>query len=104
MHDDKLSIEQLVNVTSHNVVQRFGILGRGYLREGYWADVAIVDMHATTTDTPERVLYKCGWSPFDGIQFRSQIATTIVNGHQVYAAGEILTQQNYGERLEFSSD
>ena len=104
VHDDKLSIEQLVNVTSHNVVQRFGILGRGYLREGYWADVAIVDMHATTTDTPERVLYKCGWSPFDGIQFRSQIATTIVNGHQVYAAGEILTQQNYGERLEFSSD
>lgn len=103
VHDNKLTIEQLVNVTSHNVVERFGILERGYLREDYWADLAIVDMHSKTVDSPERVLYKCGWSPFDGFQFRSQIATTIVNGHKVYDAGVLLTEQNFGERLQFSA-
>jgi dihydroorotase len=78
-------------------------LNRGYLREGYAADVAIVDMNKTTTDTPETVRYKCGWSPFDGFEFRTQIATTIVNGHKVYENGKVLSDENFGERLQFKS-
>jgi len=103
VHDKKLSLEQLVNVTSHNVVKRFGILNRGYLREGYAADITIVDMNKTTKDTPEAVRYKCGWSPFDGFEFRSQITTTIVNGNKVYADHKVLSDENFGERLQFKS-
>ena len=96
-----MSIEQLVNVTSHNVVERFGILNRGYLREGYCADIAIIDMHATTTDTPDRVLYKCGWSPFDGQKFDNSIYKTILNGNVVYEDGRV-NSIPHGKKITFN--
>ena len=102
VHDGKLTLEQVVKVVTHNVVKRFGILNRGYLREGYYADIAIVDMNKGITDTEDKVLYKCGWSPFNGIQFRSSIDTTIVNGNIVYRDGQLTTEENFGQRLEFA--
>ena len=101
VHEQQLSIEKLVQVTSHNVAERFGISNRGYLREGYWADIAVVDMQTPCTDTPDRVLYRCGWSPFDGIKFRSSIANTIVNGQIVYQDGDVLARGGEGQRLQF---
>ena len=102
VHDKKLTIERLVEATSHSVVKRFGILERGYLREGYWADIAIVDMNNGILDSSDKVLYKCGWSPFDGYQFRSSIDTTIVNGQAVYSRGEFLTPEFLGQRIQFA--
>ena len=102
VHDNKIPIEVLVDSCSHNVAKRFGILNRGYLREGYWADITIVDMNDTTTDTPENVLYKCGWSPFDGYKFRSKIFATIVNGNVAYYNNRLTNIENSGQRLEFS--
>ncbi len=103
VHDQLLSIEKLVQVTSHNVADRFGIIDRGYLREGYCADITIVDMQTPCTDTNEKVLYRCGWSPFDGITFRSSIAATIVNGNIVYQDGKVTARGNEGQRLAFTT-
>lgn len=103
VHDGHLSIEKLVQATSHNVADRFGVVERGYLREGYWGDVTIIDMNHPCTDSPDKVLYKCGWSPFDGIEFRSSVDTTIVNGHVVYRQGNVLASGDEGQRLVFSA-
>ena len=103
VHDGHLSIEKLVQVTSHNITERFGVIERGYLREGYWADIAIIDMEKSCTDSKDKVMYKCGWSPFDGVKFRSSIATTIVNGQIVYQDGALIGNKNEGRRLDFSS-
>lgn len=103
VHDQKLTIERLVEATSHSVAKRFGIIDRGYIREGYWADIALIDMAKGTQDRPDKVLYKCGWSPFDGYQFRSSINTTIVNGEIVYADGQFTTDAYLGKRIEFSA-
>ena len=103
VHNQHISIEKLVQVTSHNVADRFGVIERGYLREGYWGDVVIIDMNQPCTDTPDKVLYKCGWSPFDGFEFRSSIDTTIVNGQVVYQHNQFPMTENIGQRLEFSA-
>lgn len=101
VQDKQLSLEKVVQVTSHNVADRFRVIDRGYLREGYWADITIVDMDKGITDTPETVLYKCDWSPFDGFTFRSSIDTTIVNGEIVYQNGQLTDVLTLGRRLEF---
>ena len=103
VHRGDISVERLVEVTTHNIAKRFGVIDRGYLREGYWADVVIVDPDSPCTDEEDKVRYKCGWSPFDGIQFQSSIDSTIVNGNLVYQNGHILTQDLVGMRLEFES-
>ncbi len=104
VHDNKLTIERLVEASSHSVAKRFNVIDRGYLREGYWADVILVDMNQTIIDTPDKVLYKCGWSPFNGYEFRSSIDTTIVNGQMVYNNGQLTTEEFLGKRIEFSSE
>ena len=101
VQDKQLSLEKVVQVTSHNVADRLRVIDRGYLREGYWADITIVDMDKGITDTPETVLYKCDWSPFDGFTFRSSIDTTIVNGEIVYQNGQLTDVLTLGRRLEF---
>lgn len=103
VHDQHLSIDALVRAVTHNVSDRFKLIDRGYLREGYWGDITIVDMNTPCIDTPDRVLYKCGWSPFNGIEFRSSIDTTIVNGSIVYRQGQVLATGSEGRRLEFSA-
>jgi len=100
VHDGDLSIEQLVRKTAHAPADLFGIGERGYLREGYWADLALVDMHKPQTVVREDVLYKCGWSPLEGDTLRSSVQMTFVNGELKYDRGRFLGEAN-GRRLVF---
>jgi dihydroorotase len=99
-HDGLIRMEDIVLRTAHNVADRFGVIDRGYLREGYWADLVLVDTHSQTEVTRERVLSKCGWSPFEGETFRSSIVSTWVNGQPVWQAGR-LVESGAAARLEF---
>jgi len=99
-HDGVLSLEEIVTKTAHNVAVRFGVRERGYLREGYWADLVIVDTEKSTTVKQENILSKCGWSPFDGKNFRSRIVTTLVNGAMSWHDGAIV-ENHAAARLEF---
>jgi dihydroorotase len=97
--DGVLPLELIVQKTSHAVAELFGIRDRGYIREGYWADLVLVDPEVETVVTPDSLFSKCGWSPFDGFRFRSSIAATLVNGVIVYEGGA-LTEAIPGQRLE----
>ena len=101
MHDGVLSIEKIVEKTSHNVAIRFNVAERGFVREGYYADLAIIDVNKPYTVTKENVLYKCGWSPFEGKTFRSSIAATILNGQVVYENGAPVNEPFFGQQLMF---
>jgi dihydroorotase len=92
--------ELIVDRACHAPADIFGVVDRGYLREGYFADLVIVDPDRPFTVDPSNVLYKCGWSPFEGHTFSSSIDTTVVNGEIVYRSGK-LTGAVVGDRLEF---
>ncbi len=83
-HQGKISLEKIVEKISHNPARLFQIEKRGYIREGYFADLVLVDLNAPWTVKPENILYKCGWSPFEGTTFKSRITHTFVNGSLVY--------------------
>lgn len=96
----EISLELLVDRACHAPADLFGVKERGYVREGWYADLVIVDTDTPTRVTPESVLAKCGWSPFEGHTFTSSISKTFVNGNLVYADGK-LTGAVAGERLQF---
>jgi len=96
----EISLELLVDRACHAPADLFGVKERGYVREGWYADLVIVDTDTPTPVTPESVLAKCGWSPFEGHTFTSSISKTFVNGNLVYADGK-LTGAVAGERLQF---
>lgn len=96
----KISLEKIVEKTSHAVAECFQIKERGYIREGYWADLALVDMNSEWEVKKENILYKCGWSPFEGQKFHSKITHTFVNGALVYENGN-LHEMNAASRLLF---
>lgn len=98
-HEQRLSLETIVSKTSHAVAEIFGIRDRGYIREGYWADLVLVDPEGGTAVAADNVLYKCGWSPFEGYRFRAAIAATLVNGVIAWRDGA-LTGAISGQRLE----
>jgi dihydroorotase len=100
VHDGHLSLAQIVEKTAHNPAQRFGVLERGYLREGNHADLVLVDLHSSTSVTPERVLARCGWSPFEGRSFRSKILRTWCNG-QLSFDGDKIIENDAAMRLQF---
>jgi dihydroorotase len=83
-HQQKITLHTIVNKMAHAPASLFSIKNRGYIQEGYWADLVLVDMNAPWTVTPENILYKCKWSPFIGQTFRSKIIYTFVNGRKVY--------------------
>ena len=97
----KISLEMIVNKMSHNVADIFNIDNRGYIREGYFADLVLVNLNKPNTVTKESLLYKCGWSPFEGYTFTSSIEKTFVNGHLVYDNGTF-DESKKGERLSFN--
>ncbi|GAC1630499.1 MAG: dihydroorotase [Nevskia sp.] len=97
----ELSLETVVQRACHAAAIRFGIKDRGYLREGGYADLVLVDAKAITDVTPESLRYKCGWSAFDGQRFGSRIDGTWVNGHLVYRDG-VLRPQPFGQRIAFA--
>jgi dihydroorotase len=99
--DGKLTLERLVETTSHAPATLFAIRDRGFLREGCFADLALIDLETPQTVKRNDVLSKCGWSPFEGDTFRSSIAATWVNGNLVWNAGK-LDDASRGQRLEFS--
>lgn len=100
-HDGRLTLEELVQKTAHNTAICFQVDRRGFVREGYWADLVLADLSKPYTVTKENILSKCGWSPFEGHTFRSTITHTLVSGRLVYASGEIL-EQGSGQRLRFN--
>ena len=103
VHQGEFTLEQVVHKTSHAVAECYGVSERGYLREGYVADLVLVDMDGGSEVTTDSLLYKCGWSPFAGHRFKSSIATTIVNGQVVWDGSRIVAQAT-GERLRFKQD
>ncbi len=98
---DKITLEQLVRITAHNPAIRYQIKERGFIREGYHADLVLLDLNSTELDIPQTVLYKCGWSPFDGHTFNSRIAGTWVNGYQLWDGQALIEQDTRGQRLEY---
>ena len=82
-----LSLEKIVEKMCHNPAILYRIEKRGYIREGYFADLCIVDLQASWTVSKDNILYKCGWSPLDGTTFQTKVTHTFVNGHLVYANG-----------------
>ncbi len=104
----KISLEKIVQKMSHAVADCFQIKERGYIREGYYADLVIVDLdNSSTTVSKENILYKCGWSPLEGTRFPAAITHTFVNGHLVYKATDKnvwnpeWNESKQGERLKF---
>src|ERR1700744_3444136 len=99
-HQGKISLEMIAQKMAHDVAACFQIEKRGYIREGYWADLVLVDLESPWTVTKDNILYKCGWSPFEGITFQSTIDTTIVSGNVVWDMGKLIEGVN-GKRLAF---
>ena len=95
-----ISLERLVEKSSHAVADCFGIKDRGYLREGYFADLVLVDPNRPWTVAPENILYKCGWSPFEGTTFQSSVRYTCVSGNLVYDDGQLIDDVR-GQRMTF---
>jgi len=89
----KISLEKIVEKMCHNPAILYHIEKRGFIREGYYADLVLVDMDAPWTVNKENILYKCGWSPLEGTLFNNQVTHTIVNGHLVYEQGEFDEEQ-----------
>ena len=96
----KITLEKLVEKACHNPAILFKIQNRGYLREGYFADLVLVDLNKKTTVKKENILYKCAWSPFEGMTFDASIKKTFVNGNLVYNEGEII-ESGLGKKLTF---
>lgn len=94
------SLETIVTKAAHNPATLFGIVDRGFVREGYFADLVAVDLTGSTLVTPDQVRYKCGWSPLEGVRLRASIFMTIVNGRVVYRDGEP-TAERASEPLRF---
>ena len=96
-----ITVEKLVEKIAHNPAILFEIKDRGYIREGYKADLVLINPNAPWTVTKENIAYKCGWSPFEGTTFRARVTHTFVNGHLAYENGKIAKITN-GERLTFN--
>jgi dihydroorotase len=99
-HQGKISVEKIVEKFCHNPAKIFKIEKRGFIKEGYFADIAIVNAYLPWNVKKENILAKCGWSPFEGYNFKSRVTHTFVNGKLVYANGKI-KEKNAGLRLLF---
>ncbi|MGB4775550.1 MAG: amidohydrolase family protein, partial [Daejeonella sp.] len=99
----KLSLEMLVEKMCHHVADLYQVEKRGYIKEGYWADLVLVDLNDPWTVEPSNILYKCGWSPMEGETFHYRITQTFVNGNLVYDQGKF-NEQAKGQRLLFERD
>tara|TARA_B110000003_G_scaffold268654_2_gene298478 strand:+ start:22813 stop:24147 length:1335 start_codon:yes stop_codon:yes gene_type:complete len=100
-HHGKISLQKIVEKTSHAPAICFQVEKRGFIREGYWADLVLVDIQDPWTVDKSNILYKCGWSPFEGQEFQSKVSRTWVNGNLVYDQGK-LNNDIKGSRLLFN--
>jgi len=101
VNEGKITIERVVEKMAHAPSQLFKIIDRGFIKEGYFADIVIVDPRSTHTVSRNTILSKCGWSPFEGYTFNHKIDKTFVNGNLVYDNGKIIEAGN-GSRLLFN--
>ncbi|GIM59074.1 dihydroorotase [Capnocytophaga canimorsus] len=101
MKQGKITIETLVEKMCHNPAILFQVKERGFIREGYFADLVIVDVNSPWQVTKENILYKCGWSPFENENFQARVTHTFVNGFLAYQNG-IVTAIPYGKRIMFN--
>ncbi len=99
-HLGKISLEWLVNKMCHAPAECFQIKERGFIREGYYADLVVVDLDKPWVVSKENILYHCGWSPFEGETFHSSVIMTFVNGNLVYNDG-VFNEESRGMRLDF---
>jgi len=98
---NEIELKHIVKKTSHDVADCFNIEKRGYLRPGYFADIVLIKKGRSHFVDKENILYKCGWSPFEGLRYNNTIESTFVNGNRVYHNG-IIIEGNKGKRLTFS--
>ncbi|HLI92305.1 MAG TPA: dihydroorotase [Puia sp.] len=96
----RISLEKLVEKMCHSPAVCFQLAERGYLREGYYADLVMIDFDLPSSVRPENILYKCGWSPLEGFHFPATVTHTFVNGHLVYGNGSF-DESQWGRRLRF---
>jgi dihydroorotase len=97
----KISLEKIVQKMCHNPAILFQIDRRGFLREGYFADMTLVDMNRPWQVGKDNIFAKCGWSPFNGVTFKSQVTHTFVSGHRAYSDGEF-HEGRMGQRMMFN--
>lgn len=99
-HQGKITLEKIVQKMAHNPAILFRVQNRGFIREGYFADLVLVDLDKPWTVNKDNILSKCQWSPFDGYRFKSQVTHTIVSGHLTFDNG-IFHEEEKGQRLTF---
>lgn len=100
-HQGKISLEQIAEKMSHAVAVCYKVQQRGFIREGYFADLALVDLNCPWRVGPDNIVAKCGWSPFERALFRSQVEKTFVSGHLAYDTGQF-DEKIKGKRLSFN--
>ena len=100
-HEGVISLEKIVEKMCHNPAKLFQIKNRGYVKEGFYADLAIVNLNDSWKVSKENIAYKCGWSPFEEHTFKSKVSHTFLNGHLAYENGKFSTQRN-AKRLTFN--
>ena len=99
--EGRISLEKIAEKMSHAVADCFQIQDRGYIREGYYADLVLADLDMPSTVTKDKLLYQCGWSPLEGFRFPATITHTFVNGHLAYNQG-VFDETVKGQRLLFN--
>ncbi|CAH0533801.1 Allantoinase [Vibrio stylophorae] len=99
-HQGIFSLELVVQKTSHAPALRYELDRRGFIREGYWADLVLVDLAKPYTVTPDNTFYQCAWTPFEGYQFGSTVEMTILNGEVAFENGQH-SEQRFAKRLDF---
>jgi dihydroorotase len=100
-HQKKISLEKIVEKMCHAPAELFNIDRRGFIKEGNFADLAIIDLNKKWSVNKNNIVYKCGWSPFEGFEFTGKVTDTFVNGNHAYSNGEIISPAN-GSRITFN--
>src|SRR6202012_3185 len=100
-HQGKISLEKIAEKMAHAVATCFQVEKRGFIREGYWAALAGLDLNSPWSVEKDNILYKCKWSPFEGVTFRSKIIHTLVSGNLAYSNGSLI-EGKPGKRLVFN--
>ena len=96
----KISLEKIVEKMCHNPAILFQIKKRGFVREGYFADLVLIDLNKSWTVNKDNLLYKCKWSPFENVTFNSKVTHTIINGNLAFFEGKF-SLKKFGVKLEF---
>ena len=101
--EGRFTYEKVVEKMTHRPADLFRIDRRGYIRPGYYADLVLIDPQATWTVAPENILYKCGWSPFEGYTFHHAVWKTFVNGQLAYSDGQV-NEAVRGQEVRYLSE